>query len=347
MGAVALRTGGDVVAAQDMVRGLPAMVSRASTALAQAVGAAEILEAKAMANVVYDAAKAAARFAKAKGAFDDVMAAVYRAQADALEIEAEAKRRLADEYDAAQERGDVRSPGGDYTSMVANANHASRKPTLAEIGLTKDVVYEARRTRDTENAIPGITGMVAHELANAGLEPSKSSVAREINARLGSYSGDNEWYTPAKYVEMARTVLGAIDIDPASNETAQRVIKAGVHYTAENDGLDKKWSGKLWMNPPYSNPEIQQFVEKAISEYSDGEVTEAVILTNNSGDTGWHHQLQNACAAMCITKGRIRFESPTRDSNSPAMGQVFFYLGDDRERFRDVFSAVGKVWLQS
>jgi hypothetical protein len=34
-------------------------------------------------------------------------AAVHRAQADALEIEAKAKRRLADEYDAAQERGEV------------------------------------------------------------------------------------------------------------------------------------------------------------------------------------------------------------------------------------------------
>ncbi len=31
----------------------------------------------------------------------------HRAQADALEIEAMAKRRLADEYDAAQERGEV------------------------------------------------------------------------------------------------------------------------------------------------------------------------------------------------------------------------------------------------
>jgi hypothetical protein len=37
--------------------------------------------------------------------------AVYHAQADALEIEVMAKRRLADEYDAAQDRGELRTNG--------------------------------------------------------------------------------------------------------------------------------------------------------------------------------------------------------------------------------------------
>ena len=43
--------------------------------------------------------------ARKPAAHDDVLGAVYRAQADALMIEARAKMRLADEYDAAQERG--------------------------------------------------------------------------------------------------------------------------------------------------------------------------------------------------------------------------------------------------
>jgi hypothetical protein len=42
---------------------------------------------------------------------DTLIAATHRAQADALEIEAKAKRRLADEYDAAQERGEVANSG--------------------------------------------------------------------------------------------------------------------------------------------------------------------------------------------------------------------------------------------
>jgi len=50
-------------------------------------------------------AKLAARLARIKQAHDDLISAAHRVQADAIEIEALAKRRLADEYDAAQARG--------------------------------------------------------------------------------------------------------------------------------------------------------------------------------------------------------------------------------------------------
>lgn len=48
-------------------------------------------------------------FAWANTAHDELIAAANRVQAVALEIEAQAKRRLADEYDAAQDRGEFAS----------------------------------------------------------------------------------------------------------------------------------------------------------------------------------------------------------------------------------------------
>lgn len=86
---------------------LPDMVQRAASQLAAAANHAEILEAKEMASAGFDEAKRAARLARAKGAHDEIIANIHRRQADFLEIEAMAKRRLADEYDAAQERGEV------------------------------------------------------------------------------------------------------------------------------------------------------------------------------------------------------------------------------------------------
>jgi len=144
---------------------------------------------------------------------------------------------------------------------------------------------------------------------------------------------------------MAREVMGTIDLDPASNETAQRTVRATTFYTVETNGLDKQWTGNVWMNPPYSNPEVQQFTDKVIAEFKAGNIGEAIVLTNNSADTGWHRAMQDACTRMCTTTGRIRFESPTRQGNSPAMGQSFFYFGDDPERFKDVFSNIGNVWM--
>lgn len=149
---------------------LPALVDRAAEVLAGARGAAEILEARDLASIAYDTAKKTARIARAKGAHDTLIAAAHRAQADALEIEAGAKRRLADEYDAAQERGEVKTNGGDRTVPKANSE---------DIGLTRKEIHEARIIRDAEVAEPGVVRRVLDEAIQAGEEPSKAKVRRE------------------------------------------------------------------------------------------------------------------------------------------------------------------------
>lgn len=66
--------------------------------------------------------------------------AAHRAKADALEIEANAKRRLADEYDAAQDRGEVRG-NNQRTSSTREELGAT------DIGLSRKDIHEARVVR--------------------------------------------------------------------------------------------------------------------------------------------------------------------------------------------------------
>lgn len=157
---------------------LPSLVKRAATQLASATSAAEILDAKEAASVAYDAAKKAARFAKAKKAHDDVISAVYRAQADALEIESMAKRRLADEYDAAQERGEVGQQTG--RPKVVTEQNDFAPPTAADLGLSRKDIHEARQVRDAETADPGIVRRVLDEKIEAGLEPTKAALREAV-----------------------------------------------------------------------------------------------------------------------------------------------------------------------
>jgi hypothetical protein len=121
---------------------LSLLVDRAISTLSNARSAAEVLEARDLASIAYDASKKAARLAEAKGAHDGLVAAAHRAQADALEIEAQAKRRLADEYDAAQKRGEIAHAGGERSGRERSAP----APTAADLGLSRKQVYEARNS---------------------------------------------------------------------------------------------------------------------------------------------------------------------------------------------------------
>lgn len=159
---------------------LPALLDRAAAALVSAKSSAEVLEARDMARVAYDAAKSAGRLAKAKQAHDTVLAEVYRAQADALIIEARAKMRLAEEYDAAQDRGEVGKEGRPKTVTEENGFTPA---TAADIGLSRKEIHEARLIRDAEVADPGITERVVEEIVARGEEPTKAKVHREVIAK--------------------------------------------------------------------------------------------------------------------------------------------------------------------
>jgi phage N-6-adenine-methyltransferase len=151
-----------------------------------------------------------------------------------------------------------------------------------------------------------------------------------------SFTGDNEWYTPARYIELARKVLGSIDVDPASNDYAQATVRATTFYTAETNGLDKEWFGKVWCNPRYSRELIGRFIDKLVEEYRSGRCTEAIILTHNSTDTRWAAVLFENASAMCFTRGRVKFVSLTKRIAAPAMGQLFTYFGSRPGTFASV-----------
>jgi hypothetical protein len=152
------------------------LIDRAAQSLTGARSSAEILEARDMAGLAYDAAKRSARIAAAKGAHDNLIAASHRAQAHALEIETAAKWRLADEYDAAQERGDVQKHGGQGKRDVPNENIAS----VTDLGLTRKQIHEARELRDAETEDPGIVERVLNEALEAGQEPTRAKVKAAV-----------------------------------------------------------------------------------------------------------------------------------------------------------------------
>lgn len=157
---------------------LPVLIDRATAALDSARDSAEVLEARDMARLAYDAAKSAGRIAKAKQAHDSIISDVHRAQAHALAIRARAEMRLAEEYDAAQDRGEVKRNGGDRTS-VSDRNTAS----AADIGLARKDIHEARQLRDAERENPGLIRRSLNAMIERGEEPTRAALKREVIER--------------------------------------------------------------------------------------------------------------------------------------------------------------------
>jgi ParB family chromosome partitioning protein len=153
----------------------------------------------------------------------------------------------------------------------------------------------------------------------------------------------DEWYTPMEYIEAVRDLYGGIiDLDPASNEEAQKIVQATTYYTQDDDGLNHDWSGNIFLNPPFSQPLVQMFIQKAIETYDDSPSTQIVIIVNNATDTEWFHELLSN-GPCCLTRGRIQFWRPGEHSTANRQGQAIFYLGANPTSFTRIFSTFGTV----
>lgn len=175
-----------VVASQasiDRSASLLALIDAGTHTLMNARSAAEVLEVRNVASAAYDLAKRSARLAAQKDAHDTVVAAAHRAQANALELEAAAKRRLADEYDAAQERGEVAVASDKLRRGPAVPKENDGKPTAASLGLSRKDIHEAREIRDAEKAEPGIVRRTLNEALDNREEPTRAKVRRAVKAK--------------------------------------------------------------------------------------------------------------------------------------------------------------------
>lgn len=175
------------------------------------------------------------------------------------------------------------------------------------------------------------------------LLPTKDDI-QKAKAHVAHNSGENEWYTPAVFVESARAVLGVIDCDPASCELANKTVQASSYFTKENDGLSKRWFGNVWMNPPYAQPLMSQFAEAVSSKYESGEIVSAIVLVNNATETSWFQRMLTSANAVCFVKSRIKFiDQHGKPSGAPLQGQAVLYFGKCVLDFSKEFQKHGKV----
>ena len=288
-----------------------ALMSRASQMLAEATTIQKAKELKDLALTAQD-------WARRKGMGEE---AIQHCRSYALMAERRMGEMLAATPRAKNRPGPGRGKAGDRALPALRES----PPTLADIGVSKKESSQAQKLA----ALPE----PEFQEVLAGTRTVKGT------PHVAQNSGDNEWYTPREYVDAARAVMVGIDLDPASTKEANAVVKATRFFSAEDDGLKRTWTGRVFLNPPYAGDLIGKFADKLVA--SSG-VDAAIVLVNNATETRWFQKLLSTASALCLPAGRIKFWHP-RKVAVPLQGQALLYFGDKPESFVKVFRQFGAV----
>ena len=234
----------------------------------------------------------------------------------------------------------------DEIAKAAGVSHDTiAKVEKIEEAAPAPVVQASRKGDISVNAAYQVTKMMQEEQEEIASRiqsgENAKSVVLEVQKRphVANNSGNNEWYTPSEYIEAARKAMGSIDTDPASNDIANKIVKAEKYYTIETNGLAHDWTGNVWMNPPYSSDLISKFVEKLKEQRVN--YNQAIILVNNATETQWFYEIVKIASAVCFPKSRVKFYMPDGKTGAPLQGQAVLYVGNNTEKFISAFGGIG------
>jgi ParB family chromosome partitioning protein len=266
-------------------------------------------------------------------------------EADAAEIRIRAERRVGQMMAAQKASVGLAKPPGKKIGGNFPPMKASSAPTLESAGIDKDLAKTARK-------LAAVPEQKFETLVSDWREKVDQGVARvtvdllQEKAHVSHNSGENEWYTPAFILDAAREVMGGFDCDPASSSKANLLVRATRYYTSQTNGLHQKtWGARVWLNPPYAQPLVGQFIDALAERVESGCVTQACVLVNNATETAWGQTLLALASSVCFLRGRVRFLDPDgQPSGAPLQGQMLAYVGSLQGVFGKRCAGLGSVW---
>lgn len=279
------------------------------------------------------------------GAYVDALAAAKRATTDQNtinEIDDQIRKYSAFKIRCQMELGE-RTAKMEKSNKWKISNPNNRDLTKAEhlssLGLSSQRASEYEKLVKPENKL--IVEQYLKKQEDVEEAPTLNGALKEIKEskkpHVVNNSKDDEWYTPKEYIEAARSVMGSIDLDPASNDFANKTVKAKQFFTEDDNGLERDWFGNVWLNPPYSATLIKQFADKVVNS----DFQQAIVLVNNATETSWFRTLVNKASAIIFTSGRIKYYKHDGTHGVPLQGQAFLYFGEYPDVFLEEFSRFG------
>lgn len=123
------------------------------------------------------------------------------------------------------------------------------------------------------------------------------------------------WATPQHFFDSYNERYN-FTTDVCADSTNHKCEK---YFTKEMDGLQQKWEGVCWMNPPYGK-EIKKWMKKAYESSLEGATV--VCLVPSRTDTKWWHEYAMKGKIEFI-KGRLKFGDSKNSAPFPSAVIIF------------------------
>ena len=123
-----------------------------------------------------------------------------------------------------------------------------------------------------------------------------------------------EWATPQELFDSLDAEFH-FTLDPCASEGN---AKCSQYFTKNQDGLAQKWTGVVFMNPPFRY--CDRWVKKAYEECGRG-VTVVCLLPSRT-DTAWWHEYATKAEIRWI-RGRVKYGG--RGVNAPFASCILIF----------------------
>jgi hypothetical protein len=163
--------------------------------------------------------------------------------------------------------------------------------------------------------------------------------------RINVATEQAEWITPQAILNQVLKLLGHIDLDPCSSESAPRHVPASQYYTANDDGLIAPWQGHVFLNPGLS-PMLDRWVKRAVHEVVAGHAKQVLLLLPALTDADWAADLQPYPRAFLYVRPQVFVPA----SNTPVtlahpLMIVHISATDRTADFADHIGVIGDVFV--
>ena len=171
----------------------------------------------------------------------------------------------------------------------------------------------------------------------AGAYLAKKGSKKAFYTHSGNSSVSHTWQTPKSLLDSIYQVF-SIDLDPCSptNNKRNAPVKANVHYTEEDNGLELPWFGTVFLNPPYGR-ELKLWIEKAKREVEIGNAKTTIALIPARTDTIWWHKYIAGYAHILFLKGRLCFGESKQSAPFPSALVIWGSNEEQRQNLKMVF----------